>query len=70
MNELSGGVSPILFPWVLLDPLERFAGWLQNVQSFLPSICGLIASTWLLKCFLVRREGTVYAVKYCFQQGV
>ena len=70
MNEVSGGVTPVLFPWVRLAPLEIFAGWFQNMQGFLPSICGLMAFTGLLKCFLVNREGTVYAAVYSFQQAV
>lgn len=60
MNEVSGGVTPVLFPWVQLAPLETFYSWFQNMQSFLLNICGLIAFTGLLKCFPVNQEYVQY----------
>lgn len=70
MNEVSGGVTPILFPWVRLAPLETFPSSFRNMQGFLLNVCGLIAFTGLLKRCHVNQEGTVYAAVYSFQQAV
>lgn len=52
MNEVSGGVTPIPFPWVQLAPLEVFASWFQNMQGFLASISRLIVFAGILKCWI------------------
>lgn len=55
MNEVTGGVTPVLFSWVWLALFH----WFPNMQGFLPSIYGLIACTGLLKGFLVSWDKTV-----------
>lgn len=70
MNEVSGGVNPILFPWVLLVHLNVFAGQFQNMQGFLLNVFGITAFTWLLEFCLVNWDGTIQTVKCCFQQSV
>lgn len=49
MNEVSGGVTPILFPWVLLVHSNVFAGQFQNMQGCLLNVFGITTFTWLLE---------------------